>query len=114
MVTNRNKKRPPKYSQKRKEIGTDEGASKGLEMGTKTEHRNGCQKETSKVIIIIIIKNGSNKNRDCRNEICGKGRPLSRHPMTPLFSSFYNAFSHEILILIFFFFFFFFCALREV
>ena len=56
MVTNRNKKRPPKYSQKRKEIGTDEGASKGLEMGTKTEHRNGCQKETSKVIIIIKKK----------------------------------------------------------
>ena len=33
-----------------------------------------------------------------KNEICGKGRPLSRHPMTPLFSSFYNAFSQEILI----------------
>ena len=33
VVTNRNKKRAPKYSQKRKEIGTDQGASKGLEMG---------------------------------------------------------------------------------
>ena len=49
MVTNRNKKRAPKYSQKRKEIGTDQGASKGWKWGTKTEHRNGCQKETSKV-----------------------------------------------------------------
>ena len=61
----------------------------------KTEHRNGCPKETSKVIkekpgvIRIVI---------AKNKICGKGRPLSRHPMTPLFSSFYNAFSHEILI----------------
>ena len=45
-----------------------------------------------------------------KNEICGKGRarrPLSRHPMTPLFSSFHNAFSHEILI-------FFLCASRIV
>ena len=36
VVTNTNKKsfkRAPKYSQKRKEIGTDQWASKGLEMG---------------------------------------------------------------------------------
>ena len=76
MVTNRNKKRAPKYSQKRKEIGTDQGASKGLEMGTETEYRNGCQKETSKVMKKTKKqkqkkktkkkKNGSNKNRDCK------------------------------------------------
>ena len=47
VVTNRNKKRAPKYSQKRKEIGTDQ---RGWKWGTKTEHRNGCQKETSKVM----------------------------------------------------------------
>ena len=47
-----------------------------------------------------------------KNEICGKGRPLSRHPMTPLFSSFYNAFSHEISI--FFLFCFVFGALRAL
>ena len=110
MVTNRNKKRASKYSQKRKEIGTDQGASKGWKWGTNTEHRNGCQKETSKVMK-KEKKRKQNKTGVIRigiakNEICGKGCPLSRHPITPLFSSFYNAFSHEILI--------FFCALRAL
>ena len=67
------------------------GRQRGWKWGTKTEHRNGCQ-ETSKV----MKKN--NRIGIAKNEICGKGRPLSRHSMTPLFSSFYNAFSHEILI----------------
>ena len=81
------------------------GRQRGWKWGTKTEHRNGCQKETSKVMKkkTAVIRIGIAKN-----EICGKGRPLSRHPMTPLFSSFYNAFSHEILI------FFFSCALRAL
>ena len=73
-------------------------------MGTKTEHRNGCQKETSKVIIKKKKKKKTGVIRIgiAENRICGKGRPLSRHPMMPLFSSFYNAFSHEILIFFFF------------
>ena len=103
MVTNRNKKRAPKYSQKRKEIARIKGRQRGWKWGAKTEHRNGCQKETSK---IMKKKTGVIRIGIAKNEICGKGRPLSRHPMTLLFSSFYNALSHEILI--------FFCALRAL
>ena len=51
MVTNRNKKRAPKYSQKRKEIGTDQGASKGVGNGAlKRSIEMGAKKETSKVM----------------------------------------------------------------
>ena len=57
-------------------------------MGAKKKKIEGNGKKKTGVMRIGIAK----------NEICGKGRPLSRHPMTPLFSSFYNAFSHEILI----------------
>ena len=62
----------------------------------------GAKKETSKV---MEKKTGVIRIGIAKNEICVKGRPLNRHPMTPLFCSFYNAFSHEILI---------FCALRAL
>ena len=57
-------------------------------MGAKKKKKEGNEKKKKGVITIGIAT----------NEICGKGRFLSRHPMTPLFSSFYYAFSHEILI----------------
>ena len=88
MVTNRNKKRAPKYSQKRKEIGRIKGRQRGWKWGTETEHRNGCQiEETSKV---MKKKNGSNKNRDCKKLNLWKRAPLEQ--TINLFSSFYNAF----------------------
>ena len=44
------------------------GRQRGWKWGTKTaaEHRNVCQKETSKVMKKKKKKTGSNKNRDCK------------------------------------------------
>ena len=50
MVTNRTKKRAQNIHKNVKKSERIKGRQIGWKWGTKTEHRNGCQKETSKVM----------------------------------------------------------------
>ena len=107
MVTNRNKKRAPKYSQKRKGIGTDQGASKGLEMhgALKRSIEMGAKKETSKVKREKRRKTGVIRIGIAKMKFVEKGAPWADAKWRPFSVNFKMHFHMK---------FWFFCALRAL